>query len=232
MGPLAGSRTPFLNLQGFDLDLVTLTKAPRKYGLHATLTPIQIEFVSERIALIAGFEEFCAKQAPARSGRRHQRLLAGFCTGSSVRSRATQSISGRLCYVFDPFRAHLNEAELAKRRNRRLNQYQDDMLLKWGYPYVFDAFRFHITLTGQINSQLADRLIPFLSSWLDPILEDPFYINDLVLAGEDDNGQFHELLRRELRDDILLLPPAPIVKPAHVVLQSRSTHICKHNRST
>ena len=88
---------------------------------------------------------------------------------------------------------------MAKRRNRRLNQYQDDMLLKWGYPYVFDAFRFHITLTGQINSQLADRLIPFLSSWLDPILEDPFYINDLVLAGEDDNGQFHELLRRELR---------------------------------
>ena len=74
-----------------------------------------------------------------------------------------------------------------------------DMLLKWGYPYVFDAFRFHITLTGQINNQLADRLIPFLSSWLDPILEDPFFIKDLVLAGEDDNGQFHELLRRELR---------------------------------
>ena len=88
---------------------------------------------------------------------------------------------------------------MAKRQNRPLNQYQEDMLLKWGYPYVFDAFRFHITLTGQINSQLADRLIPFLSSWLDPILEDPFYINDLVLAGEDDNGQFHELLRRELR---------------------------------
>ena len=199
--PLAGTRTPFLNLQGFDLDLVTLTKAPRKYGLHATLKPpFRLNLSQNESALIAGFEEFCAKQAPARSGRLTPKIVGGFLALVPQSDPEQLNRLARDCVTFfDPFRAPLNEAELAKRRKRPLNQYQEDMLLKWGYPYVFDAFRFHITLTAQINNQLADRLIPFLSSWLDPILEDPFFIKDLVLAGEDDNGQFHELLRRELR---------------------------------
>ena len=73
------------------------------------------------------------------------------------------------------------------------------MLFKWGYPYVFDAFKFHITLTGRIEGKTARQLIQHLENWLNPILPDPFVIPDLVLAGEDEAGQFHELLRRDLK---------------------------------
>ena len=100
---------------------------------------------------------------------------------------------------FDPYRALLDDNEIAKRRKRPLSQYQEQMLFEWGYPYVFDAFKFHITLTGQIEEKTAEQLIPFLQSWLDPIMQDPCIILDLVLAGEDETGQFHELLRKDLK---------------------------------
>ena len=37
--PRVGARVPFLDLEGIDRELVALTKAPGKYGLHATLKP-------------------------------------------------------------------------------------------------------------------------------------------------------------------------------------------------
>ena len=73
------------------------------------------------------------------------------------------------------------------------------MLFEWGYPYVFDTFKFHITLIGRIEGKTAEQLIQRLENWLNPILPDPFVITDLVLAGEDEAGQFHELLRTDLK---------------------------------
>ena len=73
------------------------------------------------------------------------------------------------------------------------------MLFEWGYPYAFDAFKFHITLTGRIEGKTAEQLIQHLESWLDPISPDPLLIPDLFLAGEDETGQFHELLQRDLK---------------------------------
>ena len=41
---------------------------------------------------------------------------------------------------FDPYRASLNDNEIAKRLKRPLSQYQKQMLSEWGYPYVFRNF--------------------------------------------------------------------------------------------
>ena len=59
-------------------------------------------------------------------------------------------------------------------------------------------FIFHITLIGRIEGKTAQQLIQQLENWLNPILPDPFVIPDLVLAGEDEAGQFHELHRTDL----------------------------------
>ena len=73
------------------------------------------------------------------------------------------------------------------------------MLFEWGYPYAFDAFKFHITLIGRIEGKTAEQLIQRLENWLNLILLDPFVIPDLVLAGEDEAGRLHELLRTDLK---------------------------------
>ena len=51
----------------------------------------------------------------------------------------------------DAFREPLTKEELAIRRSKGLTPSQDENLIKWGYPYVFSEFRFHMTLTAKIQ---------------------------------------------------------------------------------
>lgn len=199
--PKLGTRVPFLKLEGIYADHATLIKTPQKYGLHATLkAPFRLKKTYKEIELILGFEDFCAKALPARGGKLIPKTI-GRCLALAP-TTALEDINrlARECTrFFEPYRAPLNDAEIAKQQKRPLSQYQEQMLFEWGYPYVLDAFRFHITLTGRIAGKTAELLIQHLGSRLAPILSDPFVIPDLVLAGEDETGQFHELLRRDLK---------------------------------
>jgi hypothetical protein len=51
---------------------------------------------------------------------------------------------------FDDFRAPATDAELARRAPASLTPRQRELLKTWGYPYVLDEFRFHLTLTDRI----------------------------------------------------------------------------------
>jgi hypothetical protein len=76
-----------------------------------------------------------------------------------------QALHGACVRAFDPFRAPLSEPDLARRRKAPLTAGQDARLLAWGYPYVFDDFRFHMTLTSSIaDPELAQRLLAALQA--------------------------------------------------------------------
>ena len=62
--------------------------------------------------------------------------------------------------------------ELKKRRGAGLSSRQELMLTTWGYPYVMEEFRFHLTLTGRlsdrdekqiIGQELQQRFLPEIS---------------------------------------------------------------------
>ena len=72
------------------------------------------------------------------------------------------------------------------------------MLSRWGYPYVFKDFKFHLTLTGKISKTAADELMSFLALKINPVLEDRFRIRELVLDRQEENGMFYQFLRRKL----------------------------------
>ena len=57
------------------------------------------------------------------------------------------------------FRAPTSDAELARRRRAKLTPQQDAMLVRWGYPYVFDTWFFHMTLTRRLNAE-EKRVLP------------------------------------------------------------------------
>ena len=52
-----------------------------------------------------------------------------------------------------PFARPPGAAELERRRKAGLSAAQEKMLLRWGYPYVLDEFRFHLTLTGRLQPE-------------------------------------------------------------------------------
>lgn len=67
---------------------------------------------------------------------------------------------------FDRFRAPLRDAEIAKRRPERLSEAQRQNLDRWGYPYVFDEFRFHMTLTGPVDEKQRPHVERVLDDFL------------------------------------------------------------------
>ncbi len=68
--------------------------------------------------------------------------------------------------------------------------------MRWGYPYVMAAFRFHVSLTGAIESGLAERLEPVLAERFAAAMVPPLEINELALFTESAPGAPFRLARR------------------------------------
>jgi hypothetical protein len=153
-----------------DLDLDAITADPRSYGFHATLkAPFELapgcledDLIAETRRLSAGIDAFSAPIAPAPLGP----FLAFQIQGHSPEMHA---LHGLCVCALDAFRAPLSEYDLARRRKAELTPEQDARLLKWGYPYVYDDFRFHMTLTGRIaDDAVRARVLSALQKYFAP----------------------------------------------------------------
>lgn len=172
-------------------DIAAMTMAPRRYGLHATMKPPFALAKGESVtALDAALGTFAATQAPVQlDGLRLDhlgRFLALVPVGDQARLAA---LAADCVQQFDRFRAAASDAEIARRRAAGLTAAQDAHLLRWGYPYVMDQFRFHITLTGALNDDQLGLAEHRLQQML-PDLAAPFTIDRIALAGQRADGFF------------------------------------------
>jgi putative phosphonate metabolism protein len=195
-----GERPSPPDVPGLPLPRSEITETPRKYGLHATIKPpFRLAPGQTPEALESALAGLCAQQGPvaldgleiAQLGR----FLALVPQGDTARLGALAALAVE---SLDAFRAPPGEAELARRRAGGLSPAQDALLEKWGYPYVMEEFRFHITLTGKLPKAQAARVRDALAPHLAPLLPRPFVIDALSLVGEDDNGLFHLIHRYTL----------------------------------
>jgi hypothetical protein len=91
-------------------------------------------------------------RAPVTIPSLEVRRLGGFIAVVPTEpSAALADLAAATVAALDPFRAPPSEAELARRRKARLSDRQEALLMKWGYPYVMEEFRFHLTLTGRLD---------------------------------------------------------------------------------
>ena len=63
---------------------------------------------------------------------------------------ALDDLAAACVRAFDRFRAPLSAKDRARRAPQRLSPRQREYLDQWGYPFVFEEFRFHMTLTGRL----------------------------------------------------------------------------------
>lgn len=135
---------------------LALTESPRRYGFHATLkAPFALKPSLGENDVLAAADRFAASEPPAPlSNGLEITNLAGFLSliqaGDDVGLNAIAAAGVR---HFEPLRAPLTEADIARRRLQNLTPEQDELLLKWGYPYVFDEFGFHMTLSQRIDDR-------------------------------------------------------------------------------
>ena len=177
-----------------------ITATPRKYGFHGTIKPpFRLAEAQSFDALRDAVSDLCASAAPvALDGFELARLGGFLALVPDGDATGLANLAARVVQELDDFRAPLNEAELAKRRNRPLTPAQEAYLDAWGYPYVLEEFRFHMTLSGSLDIQQAEEVRAALMKPLAPLLPRPVQIDALTLCGEDTNGMFHELHRYTL----------------------------------
>lgn len=179
------------------LNIAELTKTPRKYGLHGTVKPpFHLSDGFSFNDLEEASQDLCRHLPPVQLDGLHLSRLGGFLALTPVGdTQALADLASTIVAELDAFRASPSEAELARRRKANLSAQQEALLQRWGYPYVMEEFRFHITLTGRMSRPEAETLRTRLEPVFASILPHPFRIQSLALVGEDTDGRFH-LIRR------------------------------------
>ncbi|MCU4653416.1 DUF1045 domain-containing protein [Roseibacterium sp. SDUM158016] len=177
-----------------------LTATPRKYGFHGTVKPpFRLATGTDAAMLDEAARAFCSTRAPVEIPLLEVRRLGNFiAVVPTAPSAALADLAAETVMALDRFRAPPAEAELARRRKANLTARQEENLLRWGYPYVMEDFRFHLTLTGRLGPEAADIARDALAAHFAPVLPRPFRIGSLCLVGEDDTGRFHLVHRYTL----------------------------------
>ncbi|MFY1708313.1 DUF1045 domain-containing protein [Tritonibacter scottomollicae] len=182
------------------LDVAAITATPRKYGLHATMKPpMRLADGTDEAQLRAACAALAATRTPVTlDGLQIDRLGRFLALRPVGDVTALNALAAACVTELDAFRAPAPDGEVAKRRAAGLSAEQDTNLVEWGYPYVLDQFRFHITLTGKLPKGDLPAVEDYLASELAPLLPQPFVINDLALMGEAEDGRFHLIQRYAL----------------------------------
>jgi putative phosphonate metabolism protein len=177
-----------------------VTATPRRYGFHATLKPpFRLAEGRGVTDLRAALADVAAATPAIRGARLHLARLGSFLALVPASDHAPFSRLGdAMVRGLDAFRLPPSDAEVTRRRAAGLTPAQDAHLLRWGYPYVFEEFRFHMTLSGRLDQGTAARVEAALAPVLAGVVPDPFEITDVTLVGEDEDGYFHELHRYTL----------------------------------
>lgn len=188
------------DLAGLVRPAAEITVEPRRYGFHGTLrAPFRLAEGVTEAAVRDTVASLAARLAPVECEGLRLVALQGFLALVPRGCEAAVLELGAVVVAgTDALRAPLTEAEMARRRPEQLSPRQRALMEIWGYPFVMDEFRFHLTLTDQLPEAVADGVARLLDDYLAPVMPRPFVIEDLCLFGEDSGGSFHLLHRYAL----------------------------------
>ena len=168
--------------------LLGKTETPARYGFHATLKP------PFHLNSTASYEELeTATQILAESLRSVTienlvlRDMDGFLALVPENQEESLSQLADVCVTaLDPLREPPDEAEKQRRMANGLTPRQTKYLETWGYPYVFQDYRFHITLTNKLGPAEMTTVHALATTHFADFIGQPLNISKLSLFAEPD----------------------------------------------
>jgi putative phosphonate metabolism protein len=163
------------------------TSDPRKYGFHATLkAPMSLASGKTEVELLAACAVFAATPRAIPVIRPVVGSIEGFIAMVPAEPPPELiQLAADCVREFDWFRAPLSEQDRARRNPSQLTQAQREHLDRWGYPYVMDDFRFHMTLTGRLGAERREPLLKMLAERFAVLSLDTLPIDRIALFRQD-----------------------------------------------
>ncbi len=170
-----------------------LVAGVQHYGLHATVVaPFFLNETSEK-ELVHSVNYFCQSNQPVIFPRVKVHLHQGFmavCPAETENTEQTaytpmQALAAKAVRFFYPLRKAPSDAEINSRLGAGLSTRQMEYLKRWNYPYVFEEYSFHITLTGMVNENDVPCLNTVLYNYLEEALAEPLIIDRLCICRQE-----------------------------------------------
>lgn len=179
-------------------DFHTLTAEPRRYGFHATLkAPFGLRPGASEKYLFDRVDQLGTQLRALMLGAMEPVVIGRFVALVPAGHRAgLPELAMRCVLDLEDLRAAMSPDELA-RREAGLTGRQVELLRHYGYPYVLDQFRFHMTLSAKVDPATADRLVQGAQTGIARL--GPLALDRLCVFREDHPGDpFVRVHEREL----------------------------------
>ena len=180
------------------------TAAPRHYGFHATLkAPMVLHPDRDATSLVDAVAALAAHtrrfMMPALQLAWLARFLALRPTHHLLPEHPLRQLADRCVRELDPWRAPTSESELQRRlADPTLVATQREAITRWGYPHVFDHWRFHMTLSDSLadDDRRRDALWHDAQRHFAPALAGPLAFASLCIFAEPAPGAAFVLTHR------------------------------------
>lgn len=132
-----------------------IIQSPRHYGFHGTLkAPFELHSNYNFQHLDTALTEFCNTFSPFNIGALALRAIADFIALVPENDlRQLQQLHQRLIKELNNLRAPLSNYDRDRFIARNLTHDQEGYLDRYGYPFVLNSFKFHLTLTSSLPEQ-------------------------------------------------------------------------------
>jgi putative phosphonate metabolism protein len=180
-----------------------LTRDPRRYGFHATLkAPLTLAPGTPEAELFAACETFAGIARPIPIIRPVVGSISGFIAVVPAEPSAElERLAADCVRDFDSFRAPLAQEDRARRNPSALTARQREYLHRWGYPYVMEDFRFHMTLTGRLDAERRKPVLTMLRQRFSAIGFQTLAVDQIAVLRQDGaDSRFQIVNHWKLRD--------------------------------
>ena len=159
-----------------------ITEAARRYGFHATLkSPFHLANGTTAEELAKAVEKHAAFLRPFAIRLTVSVLDEFLVLRTTEPNRDIRALADSCITAFDNFRAPASAEELARRQAVGLGARQQSNLDRWGYPYVFEDFRFHMTLSARLPQDERGIVLHHLRNMFGPIEREEVAIDGLAI---------------------------------------------------
>ena len=180
-------------------DWLAWTQEPRRYGFHATLkAPFHLVDGASEGKLIDSMAQFASARTGFWLPDIDVRAISQFVAITPLTPKDELQDLARDCVTaFDRFRAPPDEADRARRLSSPLSARQLELLEAWGYPYVMEQFRFHMTLTSSLPDAERAMVVAELSRrFRDEVGRTDLLIGGFALFRQDTRQSRFRIMKR------------------------------------